>query len=265
MAKKKDSKDTSRLPAYSVYPPENASTEDKYAYELIKLFAGAMQALNGGILPIKSHWREHLEDILNFHNPGRPPNPKVAARHIETRKLMILDEMERDCGKAKQSTRTVFLEELATARNYNGDTNQLYRDTKPHENAAIAAIITDRLDENDRKEQQAKVERAKKIQARLANGESLDQILYDPDTTGEDFVTIREHQEHGTPLEGYSKEKLSDFEKVEKWMSYGLNLSIIPPGYPRYFNPDFETETFIKKRSKRKKVVSSKLGNKKKI
>ncbi len=263
MAKKKHLADTPKLPAYSVYPSENAPEEDFYAYELIKLFAGAIQALNGGILPMPTHWREHLEDILNFHKVGTPPDPKVAAKHTETAKLLLEDEMARKRGETKQKTRTEFLEELAEKRHYY-DGNQIRRDSKKYQSKAFASILSDRLEEKDRKEQQARIDRANRIQERLAAGEPLDQILFDPEISSDDYYAIRQHQNHGTPLEGHQKEKLSDFQKAQKWMNYGMNLHIIPPGYPQYFDLDSESEAFIKKRSKRKRTIRQKPERKKK-
>lgn len=262
--KKKRSEDTPRLPAYSVYPPENAPSVDRYAYHLIKVFAGAMQALNGGILPMPTHWRDHLEDILNFHKVGKPPNPKVAVKHTETRKLMLLDEMERDRGETNQQSREEFLDQLCESRGYS-ERSQIYRDTKPYEVKAMASILADRLEESARAEQQAKIDRAKKIRERMEAGENLDSIFFDPDTSSEDLYAIRQHQTRGTPLEGYHEEKLSDFDKAVKWMSDGMNLHIPTPGYPQYFDLDSETEAFIKKRSKRKKQSAKSLTRKRKL
>lgn len=252
MAKKKTGSQ-SNLPAYSVYPPADAPSADRYAYELIKLFAGAMQALNGGILPMPKHWQEHLEDILEFHKIGKPPSPDVAARHTETRKLMLLDEMERDSGIKKQQSRTDFLEELAANRGYS-DSAQVYRDTKPYESDAFSSILKDRENDADQKAKEEKIQRAKNIQTRLDNGETPEQILFDPDTPAEECSLLYRHQEHGMPLEEGHTEKLSDFEKAVTWMSHGMNLAIHPPGYPRYYDFDPETRAFVKKRSRRKKT-----------
>lgn len=259
MKRKKGSEE--KLPAYSVYPPDNAPIEDIYAYELIKLFAGAIQALNGGVLPMPTHWRDHLEDILKFHKVGKPPDPKVAAKHIETAKLDVLDKMARQRGDQESKDRTSFLEDLAEERGYH-DANQIRRDTKPYKVEAFASILTDRLNEADKKEEEERIERAQNIQKRLENGESLDQILYDPKTSSEDFSAIRHHQMNGTPLEGYRKKRLSDFEKAEMWMNHGMNLHIQTPGYPRYFELDSETEAFINKAQKRKKTSIQKPAKK---
>ncbi len=249
--KKKHKSNEPKLPAYSVYPPEDASPEDVYAYELIKIFAGAMQALNGGVLPMPTHWRKHLNDILCFSKRGRPPSPAVAAKHINTRKMMILDAISRANGGLglNKSKRYLFLEELAAKYKYY-DVAEMRRLTQPYESEAIGSICAEKAAETHKEDKEVRVARAKKINEKVAEGKTYDDLLFDPQTTTDDFVAIRQHQKHGTPLEGYEKTEMTEYEKALSWMNQGLNLHIITPGYPRYFYPDKDLMNYLNSRKK---------------
>lgn len=166
----------------------------------------------------------------------------------------MLDEMARHRGEVVQQSRSSFLEDIAESRGYS-DATQVYRDTKPYEGQAFTKILCDKLREKDEEERKERVRWAQHINERIQCGETLSEILSDPEISDAEFCAIRNHQEKGVPLEGRRDVRSSDLEKVIMWVNDGLSREISPPGYPRYIEMDDESSAFLKKKSERKKTI----------
>tara|TARA_B100001179_G_scaffold194842_1_gene152852 strand:+ start:644 stop:1288 length:645 start_codon:yes stop_codon:yes gene_type:complete len=113
---------------------------EELAYKLINLFTIIIKTLNEGILPLPQKWTERLDDSLEKSQLGRRPSSVVARKHIETKKLMIENDMA-DSQQAK--SKTEFLWELAERRGYS-DPNDIYRNTKDYLVKALIELANER-------------------------------------------------------------------------------------------------------------------------
>lgn len=231
--------------------PAELSENDQYAFALIDLFAGAIQSLNGGSLPLPVNWQERLKTVLKFDQRGVREDPAVKARQIEMARQKILHEIAQSQGKTILPLKARVMD-LAEEH---GSSNP-YRDIAAGEDEAIVSLLIERLNERSQKEFQEKEEMAARINAEIEAGRSLDDILNDENTDYEEYSAIQEHRKHGTPLEGTPPAtRLTEAKKALAWISDGLNRQILKPGfYPLIADPDPEIMGVVEK--KRKKSTS---------
>ena len=223
--------------------------DERLVKELVDLFAGAIQALNNGVLPMPTHWRGHLEEVLKFHQVGSHPDPEVERRRNEMATEMLEERIKLERTGKRPNLKGVTLD-LATKYS----SSNVHRDIKGREGVAAANIITRRLNEKDEKKDRERAARVEVIKKRQEAGENLDDILYNPATSSEDLGVIWNHQEHGTPLEGVSsKPRLTEYEKASAWISDGMNRHILAPdSYQTFVDPDPEVIAALKSKEKRR-------------
>ncbi|MCB9964952.1 MAG: hypothetical protein H6855_02575 [Rhodospirillales bacterium] len=228
--------------------PAELSENDQYAFALIDLFAGAIQSLNGGSLPLPVHWQEHLKTVLKFDQSGARSGSAVKTRQIEMARQKILHEIAQSQGKATLPLKARVMD-LAKEH---GSSNP-YRDIAAGEDEAIISLLIERLNEGSQKEFRERKEMAARINAKIENGNSLHDILNDENIDYEEYSAIQEHKKHGIPLEGTPPAiQLTEAEKALAWLSDGLNRQILKPGsYPVVTDPDPEIMGIVEKKRKK--------------
>lgn len=80
------------------------------------------------------------------------------------------------------------------------DTTDVFRAETKHAMLAMVEEVVRGLEAYARAEEEPRRVRGREIHRRLEVGESLDDLLRDPDLPFKDFEAIREHQERGTPI-----------------------------------------------------------------
>lgn len=219
---------------------DTATGDDRIAYELIRLFAGAMQALNGGCLPLPAHWKKCLEKTLkNKGKAGAPRSPEVQRRGLELAKEQINAAME---------NRRPFLKNLSDNKNTG-------REYLPHLGNATAELLTEKKVKQEQENYEQRVAQVEPIKKRISNGESLDDILFDS-LPADLFGAVWNHKEHGCPLEGHPPPyRMNEREKACAWVSRGMNLHIREPD---------SYNTFILEDERDREIVRAAIAAKKK-
>lgn len=216
----------------SISIDSNSSGDDAYAYHLINLFAGAIKGLNGGCLPLPTHWRKYLEEMLKFHKVGAPPSGEKKQKNIQMAKAVLEKRLN-------PSNKRLSLKEEYQGRRH--DSTNIHRDIRPIMHEAVCIIWKEQEDEKRNQKYQERIELMRPIKERVAQGESLEDIRQDETITTDQYLRIRQHLDHNTPLEGWPPEKynISEKEKAIMWISDGMNRHIMPPDYEEVFsNPD---------------------------
>jgi len=174
------------------------------ATALISIFAASLRDLAEG-QPIPKEWHALLTRELGLAKKrGRPPEPRVQERDREIAGNMLQHYLALERGETTQRI-TKYAEELAEQYREKGrafeakDIHDIYARRQAE---VIPAEIAKRLAQADEVKLQAKVDRARAIERRLATGETLDDILMDEATDIATFIAIRDHQTKGWPLDG---------------------------------------------------------------
>jgi hypothetical protein len=200
-----------------------------YARELIRLFAAALHDLSGG-QPIPKAWRIDIDRALSPAAAKRGPKPSAATlqREMNWAKAMV--------GRRMQTSDkiTAFAEQLAeesTSATQTFTAQDVFGAERRWRIEALAATAMEQIQADDRAQIDKKQARAANITRRQSAGETLDDILGDPDLAMEDFSMIRQHQKSGEPLGGApGQPTIPTYAErsrgVVRWIMYGLSLGI---------------------------------------
>lgn len=209
------------------------SESDALAREVIDLCAAALRDLNNG-QPLPAHWLSYLkQSVWPQLKRGRRPIPRNTQRDKKIAQKMLDHYIALEKGETDKGI-TKFAEELAEQYHDEGRAFQakdIFDIYSRHQSDVMSQEICRRLDAHWSAEMQARTERAKQINARVAAGESRRDILNDPSLPMADFVEIRREQIYGhdiysTPLQKPFRDYPERLTAIRKWIDSGVHLGI---------------------------------------
>lgn len=213
--------------------PSWDSDADRLAREVIDLCASALRDLNNS-QPLPTHWLDYLKkSAWPKTKRGRPPIERNTIRDKNIARKMLGHYIAIEKGITNK-TITNFAEDLAMEYRTTGrafEAKDIFDIFRTYELDVMSQELAQRLTDHWEAEKQARAERARQINTRMAAGESLEQILRDPALPTEDFREIRRNQIHNAEIYGTSQRKpFRDFvdrhEAIRRWIDDGIHLGI---------------------------------------
>jgi hypothetical protein len=218
----------SKQPATRTVDDEN----DAIAKELIRVFFTSLRDLvNGG--PVPQRWLDEIAKHLN-KRAGVKPATLIMTREQAWARAMQQHREAIASGTSLKSV-TAFAESLAKDASTNKqlfDSKDVFKAERKWERLVLAERASHQLNVIEARSEQRRRDRRAEIDRRLSIGESLDDMVADPQLDFDLYVAIRSHQEDPSkPIEGsvdctlahsYNQRR----HAILKWLSVGESLGV---------------------------------------
>ncbi len=193
--------------------------DERIAYELINLFAGAMRGLNDGAIPIPKHWENYLSSLICPEGSRKKPSALVRRKNVELAKSVITKKID-----ARSSKHRPLLKNAENAP----DSKNIHRKISPVMGDAKLELLAENKRKRIDEEHRICCEEIASIQDRINRGESGWDIFREK-FSDKTTTAMYRHLIKNEPLVAPHKEVvLSERDKAIRWMSDGMNLHIYP-------------------------------------
>jgi hypothetical protein len=207
---------------------------DALVRELIRLFVASLRDLNRGA-HIPQRWRDWLQgDLGPKSKPGIKPNSLVAEREQKWAREMLTHRIALERNTSEIAI-TAFAESLAEQSSTNRQTftaQDVFNADRKWQVLAMSEEVWRLLQAHDEANERERLSRNAEISRRLKSGESLDDLLHDPEIPFETFATITEHQQDarkppaGAPAPRSAHSYDDREQAILKWISNGMTLGV---------------------------------------